>query len=56
MRLWDLSTRQERATFQVPGDSVWSVAVDDAGQTLAAGDNKGTIVIWRAGDALPGEH
>ena len=48
VKLWDLTTRQERATFRVPSSSVWAIAVAADGQSLAAGDSDGHITLWQA--------
>ena len=46
IRLWDVSTGQEKATLQGHTGSVWSVSFSPDGQTLASSSGDETIRLW----------
>jgi WD40 repeat protein len=46
LRLFDVSTGREQATFKVPHKGITRIAFSADGKTLACGDNKGTICLF----------
>ncbi len=46
IKLWDVETEENIATFEVPGDLVWSVSCSPDGTTLAAGTYNGFVDLW----------
>ena len=46
IKLWDVETEENIATFEVAGDLVWSVSCSPDGTTLAAGLLDGIIKLW----------
>jgi WD40 repeat protein len=49
VKLWDMATGQERATFRGhPAMTWWSVTFAANGRTLAAGHEDGTVRLWEA--------
>jgi len=46
VKLWDMSTGQERATLVRNQAGIWSLAFAPDGKTLAWGDGAGTITLW----------
>jgi WD40 repeat protein len=46
IRLWEVASSKELATFKDRTDKIWSVAITSDGTTLASGSNDGTITIW----------
>ena len=46
VRLWDVSTGQERVTLKGHAESVTSVAFRFDSQLLASGSEDGTIALW----------
>ena len=46
VRLWDVASRENIATLEVPGFGVWSVAFSPDGTTLAWGSALGGATLW----------
>jgi WD40 repeat protein len=46
VRLWDLHSGRERATFRWPIGRVYSLAFAPDGLRLAAGGDRGSVVVW----------
>jgi WD40 repeat protein len=46
IKLWEVSTGKERATFQGHTDVVWGMAFSPDGKTLASGSSDRTIKLW----------
>ena len=47
VRVWDVERSRERMTIEADA-SVWSVAITAHGDLIAAGTDRGTIVVWDA--------
>jgi WD40 repeat protein len=57
-RLWDLDTGVEKASFEIVAGSIHSIAFDPAGDTLAAGVDRGVkaadeIMVWDLASLRP---
>ena len=46
VKLWDLSTGKERKSFEGHGSTVWSVAIDPRGKTLASASYDKLVKLW----------
>src|SRR5262249_28015066 len=46
VRLWDVTSGKEKATFKGHTDRVWSVAFRSDGQLLASGSYDLTVRLW----------
>ena len=46
IKLWDIATQENIATFEVPEDLVWSMSCSPDGTTLAAGTYNALIKLW----------
>jgi WD40 repeat protein len=46
LKLWDLGTGQEKASYQGHGDIVFAAAFAPDGKTLASGSRDGTAKLW----------
>ncbi|MCG9134117.1 PD40 domain-containing protein [Candidatus Poribacteria bacterium] len=46
IKLWDVTTEKNIATFEVPGDLVWSMSCSPDGTTLAAGTYNALVQLW----------
>ena len=47
MKLWNVATRRELASFNLDADAMWVVFSPD-GQTLAVRSWDGSLRLWRA--------
>src|SRR5262249_6557928 len=55
VRLWDVSTGQQKVILQEPSHWVGSVALSPDGQTLASGSGDSRSGVGRVGDVAPGQ-
>jgi WD40 repeat protein len=46
VKLWDAHTGRERTTFKWPVGRVYSLAFAPDGLRLAAGGDRGSVVVW----------
>ena len=46
VKLWDIRSGQERATFKWPIGRVYSLVFAPDGLRLAAGGDRGSVVVW----------
>jgi WD40 repeat protein len=50
VKLWDVATGAERATFTGHTGTVYAVTFSNDGKTLATGGRDGTVKLWDVGD------
>ncbi len=46
VRMWNVRSGREDARIDIGAGVVWSMALSDDGQTVAAGDRDGTVRVW----------